>query len=325
MPEVFLGEKTYACVDGESVLDTLTRGGESVPSSCRSGICQTCLLRAAEGQVPEASQKGLKDTLRARGYFLACQCVPREALRIERPGAEAGRLAATVRAITPLNRDIVSVALECPDMGDYRAGQFINVFKDERVSRSYSLASAPALDPHLTLHVRKVSQGRVSGWIHESLRLGDRVAVSPALGECFYMPVDFEQPLLLLGTGSGLAPLYGIIRDALHHGHRGPIHLYHGSHHRDGLYLIDELRALAHEYATVHYHPCVSQEDPTEDLRHGRVLDLALKDLTRLGLGGWRTFLCGHPDMVQSAKKRLYLAGVALKDIYADAFIRAAA
>lgn len=323
MPEILLDDKTYTGADGETVLDTLTRGGATVPSSCRSGVCQTCLMRAVEGSVPAASQKGLKDTLRARGYFLACQCTPTGTLRVERPGAEAGRLAATVRAITPLNREIVSVDLECLDMGDYRAGQFINIFKDDTLSRSYSLASTPGVDPHLTLHVRKVAAGRVSGWIHEALQVGDRVAVSQPLGECFYLPSNPEQPLLLLGTGSGLAPLYGIIRDALHLGHRGPIHLYHGSSHRDGLYLIDELRTLTHEHANVHYHPCVSREEPSGDLRRGRVVDVAVGDLT--GLAGWRVFLCGHPDMVQSAKKRLYLAGASLKDMYADAFIRSAA
>ncbi len=323
MPEILLDGKGYALADGETVLDALTRGGAAVPSSCRSGVCQTCLMRAVEGSIPAESQKGLKGTLQARGYFLACQCMPGGTLRVERPGAEAGRLSATVRAITPLNRDIGSVALECSDMGDYRAGQFINVFKDGTVSRSYSLASAPGIDPHLTLHVRKVAEGRVSGWIHETLRVGDTVAISQPLGECFYLPSDPEQPLLLLGTGSGLAPLYGIIRDALRHGHRGPIHLYHGSRHKDGLYLTDELHALAREHASVQYHPCVSREEPSGDLRRGRVVDLALGDLT--ALAGWRVFLCGHPDMVQSARKRLYLAGASLKDMYADAFIRSAA
>ncbi len=323
MPEIILDDTAYASTTGETVLDTLTRNGATVPSSCRSGVCQTCLMRAVDGAVPPESQKGLKDTLRARGYFLACQCMPTEALRIERPGAEARRLAAKVHAITPLNREIVSVALECSDMGDYRAGQFINVFKDDSLSRSYSLASAPAIDPHLTLHVRKMENGRVSGWIHEALRVGDQVAISQPLGECFYVPSDPEQPLLLMGTGSGLAPLYGIIRDALRHGHRGPIHLYHGSGHKHGLYLIDELRALAREHANVQYHPCVSREEPSEDLRRGRVVDIALSDLTALAY--WRVFLCGHPDMVQSAKKRLYLAGASLKNIYADAFIHSAA
>ncbi|MHB1513328.1 MAG: 2Fe-2S iron-sulfur cluster-binding protein [Acidiferrobacter sp.] len=323
MPEILLDDKTYVSAVGETVLDTLNRSGATVPSSCHRGICQTCLMRAIDGSVPAESQKGLKDTLRVRGYFLACQCTPTETLRIERPGAEARRLAATVRAITPLNHEIVLVALECSDMGDYRAGQFINVFKDEGLSRSYSLASAPGIDPDLTLHVRKIEEGRVSGWIHGALQVGDHVTISQPLGECFYLPSDPEQPLLLMGTGSGLAPLYGIIRDALHHGHRGPIHLYHGSSHKDGLYLIDELRALAHKHASVHYHPCVSREEPSEDLRRGRVVDIALSDLT--GLGDFRVFLCGHPDMVQSAKKRLYLAGASLKNIYADAFIRSAA
>ena len=37
-------------------------------------------------------------------------------------------------------------------------------------------------------------------------------------------------------------------------------------------------------------------------------------------LTNWRLFLCGHPDMVKSAKKHAFLSGASMKDIYADAF-----
>ncbi len=323
MTDITFNGRVFPCADGDTVLEALTKGGAPVASSCRSGVCQTCLLRAVAGPLPEAAQKGLKDTLRSRGYFLACQCQPTAPLHIEGPGADAAPLSATVCAITPLNRDIVAVELRCTDLPLYRAGQFINVFRDPQTSRSYSLASTPGLDPHLTLHVRKFDQGRVSSWIHEDWRLGDTVTISGPVGECFYLPSNPDQPLLLLATGSGLAPLYGILRDALRHGHRGPIYLYHGSRHEDGLYLGNELRGLARAHKAVHYHRCVSQGDVRADLRLGRVLDVALADHAEVK--GWRAFLCGHPDMVKQARKRLYLAGVALKDIYADAFVRAPA
>ena len=50
----------------------------------------------------------------------------------------------------------------------------------------------------------------------------------------------------------------------------------------------------------------------------GRVHDVALTDTA--DLKGWRVFLCGHPDMVQQAQMRAYLAGASLADIHADAF-----
>ena len=63
-------------------------------------------------------------------------------------------------------------------------------------------------------------------------------------GNCFYIPDNPEQNLLLIGTGCGLAPLYGIIRDALAQGHRGAIKLYHGSKTVESLYMSKELKVL---------------------------------------------------------------------------------
>ena len=36
---------------------------------------------------------------------------------------------------------------------------------------------------------------------------------------------------------------------------------------------------------------------------------------------GWRAYLCGDPDLVLSLRKKLFLAGLSLKDIHADAFL----
>lgn len=322
MPHLILNGTIYPCADNESALDALNRGGAAIPSSCRNGVCQTCLLKAIEGPVPSRSQVGLKETLRAQNYFLACQCIPPQSLHIERPGAEAGRVSATIRDVHPLNTDTVALTLECPLVTEYHAGQFINIFQGPTTSRSYSLASVAGQDPHLILHIRRVNGGRVSGWIHDEVRRGDHVEITRPVGHCFYVPTDLDQPLLLLATGSGLAPLYGIARAALKQGHRGPIRLYHGSRRQEGLYLQAELLALSADYPHFHYHPCVSQEEPSGSVRRGRVLSVALQDSPKPS--GSKAYLCGHPDMVASAKKALFVAGIALKDIYADPFVRAA-
>lgn len=302
----------------QSVLDVLEAGGVPVPSSCRGGVCQTCLLRAVEGKPPEAAQAGLKDSLKQQGYFLACVCHPVEDLAVALPDELGLAMPATVRALERLSADILRVVLEPAQPIEYRPGQFIQLYRDRHLSRSYSIASVPGQDQHLHLHVRHVPAGRVSGWVHAELRAGQTVELRGPGGDCYYVPGHPEQALLLVGTGSGLAPLYGIVRDALDRGHSGPIRLFHGSRAPEGLYLADELRELAASHPNFEYVPCLSGPEAPPGIAAGRVHEVALREVP--DLKGWRLFLCGHPGMVQAAKKRAFLAGAALKDIHADAF-----
>jgi len=322
MPKLTYNSITYTCPENQTVLDVLHAHDVPVPSSCHSGVCQTCLMQAVKGTPPEAAQKGLKDTLKAQNYFLACCCHPDADLEVALPNSGTARSKATVKSIDRLCNDIVGVSLICEQPLDYKAGQFINLFKDNTLARSYSLASVPAQDNHLELHVRKVPEGRMSSWIHHKLKSGDTVEISLPVGDCFYTPGRPEQSMLLIGTGSGLAPLYGIARDAIAQGHTGPISLYHGSTTVEGLYLMNELRQLAEIHGNFNYIPCVSDEPVTDQsIRDGQVLDVALADNAKLT--GSRVFLCGNPNMVKAAKKKTFLIGASMKDIYSDAFVPA--
>ena len=320
MPLLQFQQQAYACTAGETVLDCLTRQGAAVPSSCRSGVCQTCLMRAVAGAAPVSSaQNGLKPTLRTQGYFLACLCRPQEDMEIALAGEDvAPRTPATVMAKEPLNADILRLSLRCLRPLDYQAGQFAHLTRYDSLARSYSLANLPRADGVIELHVRRLRDGAMSGWIHGTLEVGDSVEVAGPYGNCFYTPDSADKGLLLIGTGSGLAPLWGIVSDALHQGHSGPIRLYHGSWKPDGLYLVEELRRLSAAHPNFTYVPCVDAA-ATQDYREGRADQIALSDLP--DLKGWRVYLCGHPDMVKSAKKRSFLAGASMQAIYADPFV----
>jgi len=318
MATIRYGDDTFELAEDESVLDGLTRRGIAIPSGCRSGICQTCMMRALTGAPPVAAQQGLNESLRQQGYFLACTCYPEQSMRVALPDEAHVRLSATVERVERLSADIMQVTLLCHGNLLYRPGQFIHLYRNEILSRSYSLASVPELDEGLHLHVKRIAQGKVSAWVHDELKPGQQVEVQGAMGDCFYTPGDRELSLLLIGTGSGLAPLYGIARDALHHGHRGEIRLYHGSGVMDGLYLMDELRALQEQHINFTYIPCLSQQ-ALSGFRSGRAHDLALAD--QPDLKNWKVFLCGHPEMVNSARKKSFLAGASFQDIYADAFV----
>jgi ferredoxin-NADP reductase/ferredoxin len=316
MANIIYGGQSYAC-EGQSVLDCLTAQGVAIPSSCRAGACQTCLMRAVKGKVPEKAQTGLKPTLIAQNYFLACSFFPAEDVEIAAP-TDIIKLPAKVTRMERLASDIMGIRLKPAQPFEYRAGQFINFYKDEATVRSYSMASVPELEDELFLNVRKVPNGLVSNWIFNDLKAGDSITISEAAGDCFYVAGRPEQNLLLVGTGSGLAPLYGIIRDALLQGHTGRIALYHGNYNAAGFYLVEELKQLAKDHPNFSYTPCVSEGDAPEGFATGMVLDVALKD--NPDLSGWRIFLCGNPMMVNAAKREAFMAGASMQEIYADPF-----
>ena len=323
MPRITIGGQSYECKNQQSVLDCMTANGVTIPSSCRSGLCHTCMMRALKGKVPSAAQTGLKPALAMQNYFLACSCHPEEDIEIALPEDGINKASATVVEIKPLNAEIASVMLRPATAFKYRAGQFINLYKDAKTARSYSLASVPQLDEFLQLHVRRVPHGQVSNWIHDTLKAGDSIEISEASGDCIYVPGKAEQNILLIGTGSGLAPLFGIIRDALQQEHRGIIRLYHGCETVDMLYLVSELRALAAKHPNFHYTPCISGKvAPHSEVPGGyvagMVLDVALGE--NPDLAGWRVFLCGHPQMVNSGKREVFFAGASMQEIHVDPF-----
>lgn len=320
MVKVVFEGNTYDLREDETLLDGLVARGAPVPFGCRSGTCQSCLLQCLEGEPPAASQKGLRESLRLSRHFLACQCRPWPGMRVALPNSAETRHKAVVHQLKRLNPEIMAVSLRTETEIDYQAGQFIRLSNPEGIDRSYSLASTRTLDPYLVLHVRWYRNGAVSHWIHQELQTGDEVSISNPAGDCFYVPGKPDQPLLLIGTGSGLAPLYGILREALYLGHAGRIDLFHGARTVEGLYLQEELRALEAWHPRFKYHACVSDTGGPlpEGVLRGRASDIAL--LEHPNLKGWRVYLCGNPEMVRSTQMQTFLAGATLDDIHADPF-----
>jgi NAD(P)H-flavin reductase len=275
-------------------------------------------MRMVDGTPSSDSQKGLKPSLKEQKYFLPCSCNTAQDMEVILPDAASFRFATSVVSIDPLTSEIIRLRLEKPSGFQYKPGQFVTLYDPDGTGRSYSLASVPVLDPFLELHIRLVPKGQVSGWVHNELKVGDAVAISDAIGNCFYVAGDVQQSMLLIGTGSGLAPLYGIVRDALHQTHQGTIKLYHGSGTMAGIYLQQELRQLAHNHANFQYVPCVSRESG-DDVLHRRATAVALEQNPKLS--GWRAYICGEPAMVNDTSRALFLAGASLKEIYSDPFI----
>jgi CDP-4-dehydro-6-deoxyglucose reductase, E3 len=316
MPTVTYAGASYPAAPGEAVLDTLLRQGLPIANSCRAGACQSCLLRAVNGPVPAIAQRGLKATLVEQGYFLSCVCVPASDLRIEPAGGL--EIEASIASLERLTSTVLRARLRLPAPLVYRAGQYVTLRRRDGLSRSYSLASLPDEDT-LELHVRLAPHGRMSGWLFNEAQAGHMVTVRGPAGDCFYTNGSLEQPLLMIGTGTGLAPLAGICRDALRQGHVGPIHLYHGARSAEGLYLQAELHALGQAYANFHYDTVVPD---AEGVSTADAIAKLLAERHSV-LKGWRGFICGNPPAVSMLKKKMFMAGMPAREIFADAFLEA--
>jgi len=318
VPNITYQGKAYPSQADETVLDALRRNAVPVPFSCRAGSCHSCMLLCQEGGATERSQKDLKPALKKLNYFLACQCVPEKDMTISLPNDEDVYVSAHCVEKKQLSPTVWRFRFDTAVPMHYHAGQFVNLKNEMGWLRSYSLSSLPTEDEHLEIQVRRMPQGQMSHWLVDDFDVGMHIELGGPNGHCIYTDGEPEKPILMVGTGTGLAPLIGILRDGLHQGHSGPIHLYHGVRTADELYLHDTLSELAEQNSNVHYYACISGEDVTGEVEAGRAADVAMSE--HPDLKGWRIFLCGAPEMVKAMRKNAFLAGASMPEISADAF-----
>ncbi|WP_376696416.1 2Fe-2S iron-sulfur cluster-binding protein [Wenzhouxiangella sp. EGI_FJ10305] len=284
--------------DGETLLSALLRQGLPVRYSCRAGTCHTCLMRATSGRPPEAAGRGLGPELIERGFFLPCKCRPTGPLEVEQPSVSKLATGCQVMEAKMLAPDIRCLRLRSHPGIDPKPGQHVRVLHPEGATRCYSVASLPQRDGYLELHVRRVEGGRVSRWLVDEVAVGDGIDLLPPSGDLINPEPKAGRDLLLVGTGTGLAPLAAILREALAEAHAGRIWLLHGVRGRPDLYADTWLRVLESAHPRLTYLPCCTAEPDWPECFHGRVTDLLAEQLTAAFEG--RVLVAGRPDMVDA-------------------------
>ncbi|MEZ6094361.1 MAG: 2Fe-2S iron-sulfur cluster binding domain-containing protein [Pirellulaceae bacterium] len=319
--EFFYKEKPFRCGERESVLDCLIRNGEVVSYSCKTGVCQSCLMAASDGDLPEAAQKGLRAPQIQRKLLLACQCYPESVLHLTSPEDTGLNVTATVVDKQKIGNDVVLLRLETKDNFEAQPGQFVTLQTDSALARCYSLANATSISNQLEFQIRLIPNGKMSQWIADCAPGKSTLTVRGPAGDCFYSDsIPRDAPIVLAGTGTGLAPLWAIVHHAIRDGHAGSIKLFHGAVNAVDLYLNDELFQLADRNETVEYFPCSLNETTQPGVHVGDLQQLLLAQLPN-ELSECRLFLCGAPELVNSLRKKAFLAGVSSRNIFADPFV----
>ena len=312
VPELNVAGQCISAADGANLLDTLLAAGLAIPYSCRAGSCHACLVRCTAGELLDAKPDALTLAQHATGWRLACQCRVAGDLVLEVFDPRRDGIPARIQSLDWLAPDILRLRL-LPDRHlRYSAGQHLLLWTSSAVARPYSLASLPEVDEWLEFHIDCSRAGAFSDQARQ-LTTTSNVNLGELHGGALHYDPEWQmRPLLLLAAGTGLAPLWAVLREALRQGHQGPIRLLHVAREQGGHYLAADLAALASK------HPGLQVEllQPTEQAAALANLQLASRQTIAL--------VCGPPAAVESFSRRLYLAGLPRSQVYADIFLPSA-
>jgi ferredoxin-NADP reductase len=248
------------------------------------------------------------------------------------PGASSGTLATSeLRPIswrqatlletiaeTPRARTLV---FEVPGWPGHRAGQHVDVRLTAedgyQAQRSYSIASAPE-DPQIKLTIERLDDGEVSPYLTDELRVGDRIELRGPIGGYFVWEVALGGPLLLVGGGSGIAPLMAMLRHRANAagstGGRlpGPIPtrvLYSSRSWNEVIYRA-ELARLVEEDTTLQVSYTLTREQPAGWAGFRRRIDRRmLEEVAWPAAQGPHVFVCGPTLLVEAVATALVSLG----------------
>ena len=144
------------------------------------------------------------------------------------------------------------------------------------VQRAYSIASGSRQRDHLEFCVTRIRSGELSPHLCE-LQPGDRLHLRPYFSGAFSLDrVPAAQRLVLIATGTGLAPYMSMLRTHLEARSGRNLAVVHGAHLVADLAYRDEIEATLRDHRHLSYHPVVSAPEPEANWsgRVGRVQDV---------------------------------------------------
>ena len=320
----------FQVAEYETILDAALREkGSVLPYGCRNGTCGSCMGTILSGEVvyPDGRPPALSEREEAEGKALLCQARPRSDLVIEAREVKSGQdlpvkiLPCRVERRELLAPDVMRLYLKPPSAErlQFLAGQYVDILLADGRRRGFSLANAPHADELLELHVRHVPGGFFTGYVFNKMKDKALLRFQGPLGT-FFLREDSPRPIILMGGGTGFAPLKGMLEHAFHIGLDRPLHLYWGARAKVDLYLDALPRQWAAEHPNFHYTPVLSEPRPEDDWtgRTGWVHEAVVADYP--DLNGHDVYMSGPPPMIEAAKPAFAARGLPEDRLFYDSF-----
>jgi CDP-4-dehydro-6-deoxyglucose reductase len=317
----------------EPILAAAIRAGIGMPYGCRDGACGSCKSRLIEGRVIHGAHqlRTLPREEEDAGWILPCCATPQTDCVVQaRTVAGAGeypvlKMPARVASLERVAPDVMRLKLQLPATValKYRAGQYVEFILRDGARRSYSMANAPenlGEPPMIELHLRHMPGGKFTDHVFGAMKEKEILRVEGPLGS-FFLREDSDAPIVLLASGTGLAPIKAIVEHMRAKGIARPTVLYWGCRRKADLYLHDWAIEAAAVQPWLRYVPVLS-EPADEDAWSGRtglVHHAVMADLP--DLSAHQVYACGAPIMVDSARRDFSArCGLPEGQFFADSF-----
>ncbi len=231
---------SFTARTGELILDAALASGVALPHDCRAGRCGSCVVRVVDGVV-------LGGQAAQRKTIYACQARALADLVVEYddPGP-VDTSSARVASLANLTADVVQVGIALDRPIIYRPGQYCQFRFLGYPSRCFSPtlpADGSATSADITLHVKRVRNGRVSTALGREIAIGHRLRVEGPFGNA-YLRAGSAKRLVLVAGGTGYAPILSVAAAALAEDHARPIDLIVGMRKAASFYMVEGLIGL---------------------------------------------------------------------------------
>lgn len=312
----------------ETVLDAALRQGIGLPYGCRNGACGKCAGELISGEISYAQElSGQALEQQQQGKTLFCQACPQTDVEISVREISTGRdieiktLPCRVESMELLTHDIMKLELKLPETErlQFLAGQYIEFLLKNGKRRAFSIANAPHDDEFIELHIRHVPDGHFGDYVFDGMKVKELLRLEGPLGS-FYLREESDRPIILMGGGTGFAPLKGMLEHAFHIGLDRPIHLFCGVRALRDLYMDDMAKGWLKQHANLKYTPVLS-EPADEDNWQGEtgfVHDAIINEYP--DLSGYDVYMSGPPPMIKAGMDAFYAHGLPESQIYSDSF-----
>ncbi len=314
--------------DGETVLEAALRQDIVLPYGCRNGACGSCMGTLLTGQVhyDDARIPALTDDDQSQNRALFCQARPVTDLTIEvreidtTGDIEVKTLPCRVAHLNAIAHDVMEIKLKLPaaERLQFLAGQYIEILLKDNRRRGFSIANAPHDDDFIVLQVRQVEGGYFSEFVFNQMQEKALLRLEGPLGT-FYLRENSSRPIILIGGGTGFAPLKGMIEHAFFTGMTRPMHLFWGVRAKQDLYS-DLPEQWEHDHANFTYTPVLSEPLPEDNWagETGLVTDSVVRHYP--DLNDHEIYVSGPPVMIEAGKNLFFNHGMQQEHMYSDAF-----
>jgi Na+-transporting NADH:ubiquinone oxidoreductase subunit F len=224
-----------------------------------------------------------------------------------------------------LTYDIVRLTLQLvkPVSLTFIAGQYIQLRSQpydnhEAVLRNYSIASPSSAGSSFDLMIRRVPGGICTGWIFDKLSVGDTLSFTAPFGR-FKLSAS-NAPVLFVAGGSGMGPMYAILRDMLEKNITRKAFYFFGAVTQKDLFLTEELQKLTNVLPDFTFIPAVSNEpaDSSWQGERGLITDVLARHFP--DCSAFEGYLCGSPGMISACRKVLIANNMPAEHIFYDSF-----